>query len=116
MNYEDYAWIVNEWVPWKDFVEFINRRERQILVHSYIYYKLDRNIIDDATWSLWAEQLEWCFKYQKELAAESDFYDIFVNFDHSTGANIDYTHPDLDWVHSKAIFLLTLENNMGHRC
>lgn len=31
--------------------ELISRRRRQILVHSVIYYKLNENLIDDATWS-----------------------------------------------------------------
>ena len=31
--------------------ELISRRRRQVLVHSVIYYKLNANLIDDATWS-----------------------------------------------------------------
>lgn len=29
-------------------LEKINQREYQILVHSFLYYKLDKNIIDDS--------------------------------------------------------------------
>ena len=31
--------------------ELINRRRRQILVHSIIYYKMDKNLIADNAWS-----------------------------------------------------------------
>lgn len=37
--------------------ELIQRRRLQMLVHSYIYYELDTNIIDDSTWSKWAVEL-----------------------------------------------------------
>lgn len=37
---------------WKtQLKELIERRQRQILVHSIIYYKYDQNIISDYTWS-----------------------------------------------------------------
>ena len=29
-----------------------------MLVHSYIYYQLNDNIIDDSTWSKWAMELQ----------------------------------------------------------
>ena len=31
--------------------ELIMRRRRQVLIHSVIYYKMDTNLISDATWS-----------------------------------------------------------------
>lgn len=35
----------------KEIAELIHRRREQMLVHSYIYYQLNDNIIDDNTWS-----------------------------------------------------------------
>lgn len=116
MNYEDYSYIVDRWLPWEDFLEFCNRRERQILVHSYIYYRLNRNIISDDTWSLWASELEWIFKFKEECALESEFYDIFKTFDHSTGSGLDYEGAGLEWIHSKAMQLLDYEAKLGHKC
>lgn len=34
----------------KEIAELIHRRREQMLVHSYIYYQLNDNIIDDNTW------------------------------------------------------------------
>ena len=65
---------------------FITRRRRQILVHSYIYYMRDNNLIDDATWSKWAGQLvDICAEYP-EIANQCDFAEDFKYFDGSTGA------------------------------
>ena len=41
-----------------EILELINRRRRQILVHSIIYYKMNDNLISDNTWSEWALELE----------------------------------------------------------
>ena len=40
-----------------EILELITRRERQILVHSYIYYELNTNLISDATFDEWAKEL-----------------------------------------------------------
>lgn len=37
--------------------QLILQRRLQMLVHSYIYYKLNDNIISDSTWSKWAVEL-----------------------------------------------------------
>ena len=42
----------------KSIAELLNRRRRQILVHSVIYYKMNDNLISDSTWSAWAAELE----------------------------------------------------------
>ena len=42
----------------KSIAELLNRRRRQILVHSGIYYKMNDNLISDSTWSAWAAELE----------------------------------------------------------
>lgn len=84
-------------------VELIGRRRRQILVHSYIYYRMDKNIIDDVTWSKWALEL---FNLQKEYPEESlkaPLYDKFVGFDYSTGSDLPLDEP---WIATTAERLL----------
>ena len=41
-----------------ELTALINRRRRQILVHSIIYYKLDDNLISDSDWSDLANELD----------------------------------------------------------
>ena len=52
--------------------EIIRQRRSQMLVHSYLYYRLDQPIIDDDTWQKWANELA-------ELQRENPF-DCNINF------------------------------------
>ena len=68
--------------------ELIRRRRLQILVHSYIYYELDQNIISDEIWSKWALQLENLQQKYPEIADTVEYAEVFKNFDHSTGQDL----------------------------
>jgi hypothetical protein len=62
-----------------------------MLVHSYLYYEKDVNIISDAVWSKWAKELaELQEKYPKE-SAEVEFADQFKDWDGNSGADLVYT-------------------------
>lgn len=78
-------------------VELINRRERQILVHSYIYEDLNKNIIDDATWDLWAKQLVYLFICYPGLAEKSVYYKYFVGWTGDTASDLQtaYRLPEI---------------------
>ena len=70
--------------------ERIKQRRRQMLVHSYIYYELNTNIVSDATWSRWAKELE---KLQHDYPEESkavEEYEQFRDWDGSTGAFLKF--------------------------
>lgn len=70
--------------------EKIKQRRRQMLVHSYLYYEMDYNIVDDHTWSKWAVELaELQKKYPKE-SAEVEYADLFSGWDGSSGAHLKY--------------------------
>lgn len=78
---------------WKNQLkELMERRQRQILVHSIIYYKYDQNIISDYTWSKWAKELYVMQKANPEIAKDTALYDIFKDFDYSTGSNLPMDH------------------------
>lgn len=66
----------------------IKRRRRQILVHSFIYYELNQNIISDNQWSEWATELEDLQSKYPDIADKTEYADVFQGFDHSTGANL----------------------------
>lgn len=89
----------------KSVAELLNRRRRQILVHSVIYYKMDDNLISDSTWSKWATELEELQKKYPEIAAKVPYAEEFKDFDHSTGMNLPLDDP---WAINKARQLLAL--------
>ena len=69
----------------EDIVCLIRRRWLQIWVHSFIYYKMGTSIISDTMWDKWAKELvELKAKYPNE-AKSIKHYDIFADFDGSTG-------------------------------
>lgn len=90
--------------------ELIVRRRRQVLVHSIIYYKMDQNLISDATWSKWALELEELQNNYPDIADKLPYADAFKNFDHSTGSNLPLDDP---WANDRARQLISICKNYG---
>ena len=90
----------------KNIAELLNRRRRQILVHSVIYYKMNDNLISDSTWSKWAAELEELQAKYPDIAAKVSYAKEFEGFDHSTGMNLPLNDP---WAVNKARYLLALK-------
>lgn len=88
--------------------ELIARRRRQLLVHSIIYYKMNDNIISDATWSKWGQELEELQAKYPEIAAKQPYAKEFEGFDHSTGMSLPLNDP---WAVNKARQLLQQKEN-----
>lgn len=70
--------------------EKIQQRRLQMLVHSYIYYDLNDNIISDNDWSKWAEELQQLQNKYPNIADAVPYGDGFENWDASTGAFLPY--------------------------
>lgn len=88
----------------------INRRQRQILVHSIIYYKYNANLISDSTWTKWAVELEELQKQYPHIAASQYYGEYFKGFDHSTGYSLPLDDPKAN---SVARRLMDLAKNCG---
>lgn len=61
-----------------------------MLVHSYIYYELDDNIVSDAQWAKWAKELEQLQKDYPKESAEVEDYEQFKDWDGSSGAFLNF--------------------------
>ena len=72
--------------------EKIQRRRYQMLVHSYIYYELDENLISDSLWSQWATELAELQRKYPEIAKSVEYSTDFVGWDGSSGAFLTYTN------------------------
>lgn len=70
--------------------EKIKQRRRQMLVHSYLYYEKDVNIISDAQWSKWAKELAQLQKDYPKEASQVEFSEMFQNWNGSTGAYLKF--------------------------
>lgn len=91
----------------KEIAELIFRRRQQILVHSVLYYRMNENLIDDATWSKWALELEELQEKYPKIARTVPLHEEFKNFDHSTGSDLPLDNP---WAINKANYLLYLRS------
>lgn len=58
----------------------INQRERQILVHAYLYYKLSKNLISDDKYDQWSFELADLIKQYPKLFKQSVYPEAFKDF------------------------------------
>lgn len=79
--------------------ELIQQRRLQLLVHSCIYYELNKNLIPDLTWDRWARELVKLQEQYPDIAKEVIYADAFLGFDGSTGFDLPIRD---DWVIMKA--------------
>ena len=85
--------------------EKIRQRRIQMLVHSYLYYVLDENVVDDHKWQQWADELT---ELQKEKKVIGFYDEAFSDWTGATG-----THLPFDgWVVQRAKKMLALKNNV----
>lgn len=70
--------------------EKIQQRRYQMLVHSYIYYELDNNIVSDSQWSQWAVELAELQSKYPDIAARITYAEDFEDWDGSTGAFLTF--------------------------
>ena len=83
----------DELISNEQIAELITRRRRQSLVHSVIYYELNRNLVIDAPGSRWSRDLDRLQRKYPEIAAKCPFADAFKEFDFSSGFNLPLRDP-----------------------
>lgn len=81
--------------------EYINWLQRFIIVHSYIYYELDDNVISDREYDLKSKQLVEYKNDYPDLWKNSEYYKQFG--DDYTGATGMTLYHDLDDKQKKVI-------------
>lgn len=70
--------------------EKIQRRRYQMLVHSYIYYELNENLISDSQWSSWAMELANLQSTYPDIAEKVIYAKDFAEWDGSSGAYLEF--------------------------
>lgn len=90
--------------------ELIYRRRQQVWIHSIIYYEFDQNLIDDSTWSKWATELDELQKMYPEESKRAMYYDVFRDFDPSTGHSLPLRDSKML---NKARYLINLATRKG---
>ena len=60
----------------------------QMLVHSYLYYKLDTNLISDREFDKWGKELVQLQAKYPEIAEQVEYAEDFMDWDASTGFHL----------------------------
>lgn len=96
-----------------EILALINRRRRQILVHSFLYYRMNTSIIPDSTYDAWARDLADLQTKYPEIAREGVYVDAFADFSESvTGFDLPLHDP---WVVSKGLQILRYHEEVYKR-
>lgn len=75
--------------------ELINRRRRQILVHSFLYYRMNTSIWSDHKFDEACRELVDLQRRFPEIAAECVYHEYFRDFDGSTGFDLPLHLPEV---------------------
>lgn len=86
--------------------ELIQRRRLQMLVHSCIYYEMDKNIISDKLFDTLGKELAKLQNEYPDIARKICFNEAFIGWDGSTGFDLPLKNK---WVIKKATHLLTIK-------
>ena len=81
-----------------------------MLVHSYIYYELNKNIVSDFVWAKWAKELEQLQKDYPEESKSVEYYEYFKDWDGSSGAFLKFGEN----IKTVAHILLESENKISN--
>lgn len=92
-------------------LEKLHQRTQQILVHSYIYYEFNTNIIEDYKYDQYANELIEIIKQNPELLDQVEYGYMFKDYaECGSGFNLNYRHPKIV---EKAQYLLELRRRKG---
>jgi hypothetical protein len=75
--------------------EKIKQRRIQMLVHSYLYYELDHNVVSDHKWQEWADEL---VELQKRKDTIGFYDEAFSDWTGASGAFLPFDQ----WVVDRA--------------
>ena len=88
----------------QEIMDLMQRRIRQILVHSCIYYHFNNNIIPDHVYDSWGNELIELIKKYPDYLEALDWGQHFKNYtEMASGYNLPYKDPRII---GKARFLL----------
>lgn len=79
----------------EQILELMNRRRRQILVHSCLYYRFNENIISDHTYDMWCKELAELQIKHPEVSKQGVYYEFYKDFDGSTGFDLPIHNTEI---------------------
>jgi hypothetical protein len=78
-----------------EVMELINRKRRQILVHSFLYYRMNTSIWSDWKFDLVSKELVELQEKFPEIAKKCVYAEYFKDFDGSSGFDLPLHMPEI---------------------
>lgn len=94
----------------EQITELINRRRRQVLIHSCLYYRMGTSLWTDQQFDFAARQLVGLQNRFPDIAKKCVFAEAFADFDASTGFDLPLEDP---WVTRTALRLLDYSKSIA---
>lgn len=79
----------------QEIFELVNQRRRQLLVHSFLYYRMNMNTIEDTRYDEFTVNLIELQDKFPEIAERCIFPDDFRGFQTGWSYQLPYEHPDV---------------------
>ena len=89
----------------EEIAALISQRRRQMLVHSFLYYRMGTSLVTDKQFDKWAYELHDLQRQYPEIAAACPYAEDFANWDGTSGYHLPLYG---DWVERKAAQLLKI--------
>ena len=102
--------IRRDYMTRKEIYDLIKRRRFQIWVNSYIYYRLNDNLVSNQTFDNCSDELRELQAKYPDISQEVELYEIFKDYEMSSdSAALPFdNNPGL---HSRAVHLLRYVNS-----
>jgi NAD-dependent DNA ligase len=84
--------------------EWIKQRRRQMLLHSFMYYRMGESLVSDEQFDKWARELLFLQTEYPQESLEVEFYEDFKTWDATTGYHLSF--HEYDWLEPLARSML----------
>ncbi|OYD08569.1 DNA ligase LigA-related protein [Paludifilum halophilum] len=89
-----------------EILGLIRRRRRQVLIHSFLYYRMNTSIVSDGQYDGWARELAELQTKYPEIAAEVEYAEYFADFGESvTGFDLPLHLPEVEQAARRVLYL-----------
>ncbi len=77
----------------KELHTLIKRRRRQIMVHSFGYYRMNDNLVSDEVYDNWCYELVKLQNEHPKISSEVELYEEFKDFSGESGFDLPLGEP-----------------------
>ena len=93
-----------------EVMELIKRRRFQLLIHSFIYYRLNETVVSNETFDQWSDELNYLQKKYPDISKEVELYDLFKDYV-SSSDSAALAFDSIPGLYSRAKYILQISKD-----